>query len=115
MKKRIQVKRGRWLSMNPFRRLKSSNSSHLNDEWAVMEGSDAFETFIAEAGRRAVTNAVNENKALGIPVTFMEDGWVVRRMPDGHIERIKQVEETPQIRERKLRKGMILHVKKATH
>ncbi|MRG48744.1 hypothetical protein GFS24_26770 [Chitinophaga sp. SYP-B3965] len=105
MKKRVRY----------LRRLKTANAPHHTDEWSVMEGSEAFEALIGEAGRRAATNAVNENRALGIPVTFTKDGWVVRRMPDGHIERIKPIEgATGPIRERKLRKGMILHVKKAT-
>lgn len=101
------------MSIRPFfRRHFPSNK----DGSAVMEGSDAFEAFIEAAGKRAAANAVNENRAMGIPVTFIEDGWVVRRMPDGHIERIKQVAGAAgRIRERKLRKGMILHVKKTTH
>lgn len=95
----------------PFYKRRSAS-----DEWSAMEDSDAFKAFIEAAGKRAATNAINENKALGIPVTFLKDGWVVRRMPDGHIEKIKQVQEAAlPTRERKLRKGMILHVKKTTH
>jgi hypothetical protein len=116
MEKRIKAKQARWLSRNAFSRATNQRGRlRISDERILMEGSNAFEAFIEAAGKRAAANAINENKALGIPVTFIKDGWVVRRMPDGHIEKIKQVAEAAgRIRERKLRKGMILHVKKTT-
>jgi len=70
-----------------------------------------FESIFAAIGKRAATNAINENKALGIPVTFWQDGWVVRRMPDGSIERVQQA---TQLKEKQFRKGTVLHVRK-TH
>lgn len=72
---------------------------------------NGFEMIFANIGEQAATNAINENKALGIPVTFWQDGWVVRRMPDGSIERLQQA---AQIREKQFRKGTVLHVRK-TH
>ena len=116
MEKKPKRKKVGWLLRNAFSRTANQRGRlGVSDERILMEGSNAFEAFIEAAGKRAATNAINENKALGIPVTFIKDGWVVRRMPDGHIERIKQVAEAAgRIRERKLRKGMILHVKKTT-
>lgn len=71
-------------------------------------------TFFTEIGRQAAINAINENKAMNIPVTFMEDGWVVRRMPGGNIEKIVEIElGRASFRERKLTKGTVLHVKKS--
>jgi hypothetical protein len=71
-------------------------------------------TFFTEIGKQAAINAINENKAMNIPVTFMEDGWVVRRMPEGNIEKIVEIEPKAGIfRERKLTKGTVLHVKKS--
>jgi hypothetical protein len=71
-------------------------------------------TFFTEIGRQAAINAINENKAMNIPVTFMEDGWVVRRMPQGNIEKIVEIQSKAGVsRERKLTKGTVLHVKKS--
>lgn len=73
-------------------------------------------SFLEEVGRRAARNAVNENRAMGIPVTFLHNGWVVRRMPDGSIVKLSQViqsiQSTPA---RKLKKGTVIHVRKASH
>ncbi|HTI10760.1 MAG TPA: hypothetical protein VL832_19455 [Puia sp.] len=70
-------------------------------------------TFLIEIGRQAATNAVNENKAMDIPITFLKDGWVIRRMPNGEIVKVAKLDpQTKTIRQRKFTKGTVLHVKK---
>ncbi|HVI44740.1 MAG TPA: hypothetical protein VM802_07715 [Chitinophaga sp.] len=68
-------------------------------------------SLLKEAGRRAAFNAINENKAMGIPITFLRDGWVVRKMPDDTIVKVKQI-LTSDIKTRDFKKGTVLHVKK---
>ena len=92
----------RYFRLSASRKLRGQDLSELEE--------NGFEAMFANIGRRAATNAINENKALGIPVTFWQDGWVVRRMPDGSIERLQQA---TQVREKQFRKGTVLHVRKA--
>ena len=108
-------KRGRFASFLKH----SEESAHrfsLNEPQAMYDLSQLEDSsdrsIFSEILERAAINAVNENKAMGIPVTFMQDGWVVSRMPDGTIRKISEIETGP-VRERKLTKGTILHVKKA--
>ncbi len=70
--------------------------------------------FLVQVGRDAASNAINENKAMNLPVTYLKDGWVVSRMPDGRIERISEIKKSVGVAsERKLTKGTVLHVKKS--
>jgi hypothetical protein len=69
-------------------------------------------TFWNNVIRDAAFKAINENKAMGIPVTLLENGWVVRKFKDGTIERIKKIErKTSAGQSYSLTKGSILHVK----
>lgn len=62
--------------------------------------------------KNAALKAINENKALNIPVTLLEDGWVVRKFQDGTVEKVKKVEsKIPADKLHSLTKGSILHVK----
>jgi len=63
-----------------------------------------------QIGKRAAENAINENKALKLPLTYLKDGWVIREFPDGHIEKIKEIKPL-HIPSLKFKKGTILHVK----
>ena len=77
----------------------------------------ADKSFLQAIGIRAAANAVNENKAMGIPVTFWQNGQVVRRMPDGEVTPLQSssaISEASEIKGRQLKKGAILHVK-STH
>ncbi|UYQ93860.1 hypothetical protein MKQ68_01965 [Chitinophaga horti] len=70
-------------------------------------------SLLNEAGRDAARNAINENKALGLPVTYFKDGWVVREMPDGDIVKVKQVEEVAvSAEELKAKKGIVINVRR---
>jgi hypothetical protein len=68
--------------------------------------------FLTTIAKNAARNAINENRAMNIPVTVMENGWVVRKTAAGTTERIVKVDtlNTPK-RERTLTKGTVLHVK----
>jgi hypothetical protein len=72
----------------------------------------ADRSFFLKVGNDAATNAVNENKALRIPITFFLDGWIVRRMPTGDIQRIIEVKSV-RTKNRRIAKGTILHVKRS--
>ncbi|QEH40683.1 hypothetical protein [Chitinophaga sp. XS-30] len=90
-----------------------SRGVHEEDLSAMEEFMDR--SFFREIGIKAATNAVNENKAMGIPVTFLQDDWVVRRMPEGNIEKVTRVSGSDRIKYRQLKKGTVLHVKRTAH
>jgi hypothetical protein len=66
-------------------------------------------SFFKNVGQAAAQNAVNENKAMSLPITFLLDGWIVQRMPTGAIRKIVEVKTG----NRKIAKGTILHVKRS--
>jgi hypothetical protein len=67
-------------------------------------------SFLDKAGQEAAKNAINENKALGLPITYFKDGWVVREMADGKVEKIKRVEERKVPKEIVAKKGITIYV-----
>jgi hypothetical protein len=82
-------------------------SYSLND----IEDRDDLE-FWNKVTRDAAFKAINENKAMDIPVTLLENGWVIRKFKDGTVEKIKKIEKrTLTGRSYRLTKGSILHVK----
>lgn len=98
-------------SGNRFRLYQAIKQSRRNIDLSAYEehlGRD----FFAMVGRNAATNAINENKAMKLPVTLVKNGWVVREMPDGSQERISEIHVIPssEFRERKLTKGAVIHV-----
>jgi hypothetical protein len=68
--------------------------------------------FLHLIGRQAAINALNENKALGIPVTFWQDGQVVTRHGDGSITIVQRSSHssvhTPA--RRVFKKGTVIHI-----
>lgn len=71
----------------------------------------ADRSFFLKVGQTAANNAVNENKAMRIPITFLQDGCVVRRMPAGDIEKVCEVTvSNKSFKKRRIAKGTILHV-----
>ncbi len=45
--------------------------------------------------KEASTSAINEAFALGLPVTIEEDGYIVKKYPDGRTKKIKKLKTTP--------------------
>ena len=110
-------KKGRFqTAYNARKKKNNSRASRVFISYNLKDLSDVEEikdrTFFFKIAKDAATNAVNENKALHIPITFLQDGWIVRRMPNGNIEKIQQVKVNEgAYRKRKLTKGTILSVK----
>lgn len=84
-----------------------------------MGRSTAFEelggrSFWMAVGRSAAANAINENRAMNLPITLVRDGWVVRIMPDGRQERVSRIHTTVRTttRNQRLTKGTVIDVKK---
>lgn len=88
--------------------MKKDEQFESHDDLSIYEESQDYE-FFSVIGKRAATNAINENKAMDLPVTYLKDGWVVRELPGGKIEKIVEVQsKTSSLRE--FKKGAILHV-----
>ena len=96
---------------------KAKTMHHSTDSAIVVYGSlDEIEdrndmAFWNTVTRDAAVKAINENKAMDIPITVLEDGWVVRKLSDGTIEKVAKVETTTANKPDSLTKGSILHVK----
>jgi hypothetical protein len=68
--------------------------------------------FLINIARDAARNAINENRAMNIPVTVIENGWVVKKTSAGTTERIAEVTSNNTSKRKKvLTKGAVLHVK----
>ncbi|WP_211999862.1 hypothetical protein [Chitinophaga sp. HK235] len=77
------------------------------DDLCLCEEVNIYE-FFSIIGKRAATNAINENKAMELPVTYLKEGWVVREMPGGEVERIVEIQSSPG----KWRKGTVIDIRK---
>ena len=74
--------------------------------------SDAKHTaMLMKAGREAAANAIRTSKALGLPISYIENGAVIKELANGIKIIIKAATDNnlPSI---SLKKGMILHAKK---
>ena len=70
---------------------------------------------LVRIGRNSSVHAIRESKALGLTITYMEDGVLYRELPDGTKEVLNA--GTKRITKRKIgsiliKKGIILHAKK---
>jgi len=63
--------------------------------------------------KKASERAIRENKALGLPTTYLEDGKIIKEYANGTKEvlRVKEKEQGSTT----IKKGTILHVKKKTN
>lgn len=101
------IRKSRGKSQVTHHRVFISISSSLNE---IEDRNDL--TFWNNVTRDAAYKAINENKAMDIPVTLLENGWVVKKFKDGTVERIKKIEKKASTdRSYRLTKGAILHVK----
>jgi hypothetical protein len=60
--------------------------------------------------KSASERAIRENKALGLPITYLEDGKIIKEHADGSKEIIRVKEKSPLTST--IKKGTILHVKR---
>lgn len=70
---------------------------------------------LVKAGHTSSANAIRASRALGLAITFMQDGIVYKEYPDGRKEKIASREIKKSISDKKaylLKKGMVLHAKK---
>ena len=68
---------------------------------------------LQKMGRVGAANAIRASKALGLPITYMEKGVVVRELSNGVKEIIAAVPSTVGKKTGcSLKKGMIFHAKK---
>jgi hypothetical protein len=77
--------------------------------------SDPETSKLIKTGRVATRNAIRASRALGLPITFMQDGKLYKEFPDGKKELIictSAKKTTAKKTTIPLRKGMIFHAKK---
>lgn len=68
---------------------------------------------LVRVGRLSAAKAIRESKALGLSITFIENGILYREFPDG--KRVIVKNSVRRVRSKnspKLKKGMIFHAKK---
>lgn len=78
--------------------------------------SDARQTAtLVKVGRAGAANAIRATKALGLPITYMQNGVLYREYPDGVKEIIVTVAVKKALTKKSshpLKKGMVFHAKK---
>lgn len=70
---------------------------------------------LVKAGRTSTANAIRASRALGLAITYMQDGILYKEYPDGKKEKIASGEVKKSNSDKKaysLKKGMVLHAKK---
>ena len=65
---------------------------------------------LVKAGKLSSEDAIRSSKALGLTITYLENGWVIKETADGNKVKVKKHALVAAPIE--LKKGMILHVKK---
>ena len=75
---------------------------------------DAKQTsYLVRAGRTGAATAISASKALGLPIVYMENGVVVREMPNGVKEIVVHaMKDGLKKSDISFKKGMIFHAKK---
>ena len=66
---------------------------------------------LIKAGRLSGKEAIRSSKALGLTVSYLEKGWVVKEFADGQKKLVKK-HDNSEASAFKVKKGMILHAKK---
>lgn len=76
--------------------------------------SDARQTArLVKAGREGANQAIRASRALGLPITYLQNGYLYKEFPDG----TKKILKTPPAKKgiskkaSQLKKGMILYAK----
>lgn len=82
--------------------------STIVDKKAIFRPDFKQRATLIKAGRNATTKAVRVSKALGLSITFMENGIMYKEFPNGDKEVVKP--KSKRVVQR-LKKGLILHVK----
>lgn len=94
---------------------KEERKKKPKNEKAIFQ-SDARETnTLIKAGRVGAANAIRASRALGLPITYMENNILYKEYPDGKREKIEQkdkVKPIPKKTNTSLKKGMVLHARK---
>lgn len=76
--------------------------------------SDTMQTAkLVKAGREGAAQAIRASRALGLPITYLQDGSLYKEFPDGTKEILKKAPVKKSISKKasQLRKGMILYAK----
>ena len=75
-----------------LRKAQESNEPCRCDEDDIApEDTPGFTEWLANVAREASRKAAQETLDAGRPITIAQDGYIVRKYPDGHIERIKKL------------------------
>ena len=69
-------------------------------------------TSLIKAGREAATNAIRTSKALGLPISYIEKGAVIKELANGTKIVVKAATDNNNLPTILLKKGMIFHAKK---
>lgn len=52
---------------------------------------------IAKIAKEAARNAIRDTFKLGNPIMILEDGYIVKKYPNGKIETVKKIDKMPVI------------------
>ena len=78
--------------------------------------SDARQTAaLVKAGRMGAANAIRASRALGLPITYLQNGTIYEEYPDGSKKKIGSGSVKKRVSKKDgqiLKKGMVLHARK---
>ncbi len=66
---------------------------NAQEDFPLEEQENAAE-ILQELATKASEIAIAEDKALGLPITYLKDGKVIKEFPDGRIVVIEELEKT---------------------
>lgn len=98
---------------------KKINSKEIIKASAITKGKAVFRpdtrqtASLIKAGRDGAAQAIRASRALGLPITYMQQGYIYREFPDGTKEILKKAPVKKRISKKtsQLKKGMILYAK----
>ncbi|RXK83631.1 hypothetical protein [Filimonas effusa] len=111
MNRRDSYKKMRALKRESRRPGKKAGFCARRRIWDVKSEDDWNTDFLINVGRSAAINAINASKALGIPITYLENNKVVKEEASGQKS---IVQELPEVQLRRFKKGTVIHVRKVT-
>ncbi len=92
---------------------RSVEATDLGSKQPVFRSDFKQTATLVKIGHTGAVNAIRSSKALGLPITYMQNGIIYREHPDGSKEIITERKAKIVSKEAKgsLKKGMIFHAK----
>lgn len=90
-----------------------SNRKSIKSKRVVFRSDSKQTATLIKVGRSGAANAIRASKALGLSITYLQNGTLFKEHSDGSKEIIKKVSLSENTNSKRvIKKGVILHAKK---